>query len=570
MFEPILLKRASLPRSESIDVYLANGGYRALEKALREYRPDGLIELIRDSKLRGRGGAGFPAGLKWGFMPKEDVQKYLCVNTDEGEPGTFKDRVLVEKDPHQVIEGATIAAYAVGATRAFVYIRGEFFLGVKRWVKAIADAYAHGYLGENILDSGFDLDMTVHRGAGAYICGEETAMIESLEGRRGEPRLKPPYPAQVGYLGQPTLVHNVETLANVPHIVLNGADWYAAIGTQNSTGPKIFCVSGCVYRRGVYELPLGTPLSTIIYDYAGGVPGDKRIKAIIPGGASTPFLTADQIDVPMDFESLAAAGSALGTGAIVVLDQDTCMVDVARRTARFFAHESCGRCTPCRVGSQRILAILEGIEVGRGQPGDIERLQSLCDGIQGHTFCPLGDALVAPIRSSLAHFADEYWDHIERRACPFLLEEAPLIRAAYPVGGTARETKEDLAVTARKILVVDDDPDFVEVTRIVLESAGYEVISSADGGEGLSKVRQEKPDLVILDVIMRTVLDGLHVSQEMAKDPEQCTIPILMVTSIANRDYATLFLTDDQVRFDDFACKPIAPDDLLRRVKALI
>jgi len=570
MFEPILLKRASLPRSESIDVYLANGGYRALQKALREYSPDGLIDLVKSSKLRGRGGAGFPAGLKWGFMPKEDMQKYLCVNTDEGEPGTFKDRILVEKDPHQVIEGGIIAAYAVGATRAFVYIRGEFFLGVKRWVKAIADAYAHGYLGKNILDSGFDLDMTVHRGAGAYICGEETAMIESLEGRRGEPRLKPPYPSQYGYLGQPTLVHNVETLANVPHIVLNGADWYAAIGTENSTGPKLFCVSGCVYRRGVYELPLGTPLSTIIYEYAGGVPGGKRIKAIIPGGASTPFLTADQIDVPMDFESLAAAGSALGTGAIVVLDQDTCMVDVARRTARFFAHESCGRCTPCRAGSQRILAILERIEAGRGQPGDIERLQSLCDGIEGNTFCPLGDALVAPVRSSLAHFAGEYWDHIERGACPFAVEEAPPVGVAYPVGITARESAEDSTVTARTILVVDDDPDFVEVTRIVLESAGYEVISSADGDEGLSKVRREKPDLVILDVIMRTVLDGLYVSQEMAKDAEQRSIPILMVTSIANRDYATLFLTDDRVRFDDFACKPIAPDDLLRRVKALL
>lgn len=423
MFEPILLKRASLPRSESIDVYLANGGYRALQKALREYSPDGLIDLVKSSKLRGRGGAGFPAGLKWGFMPKEDMQKYLCVNTDEGEPGTFKDRILVEKDPHQVIEGGIIAAYAVGATRAFVYIRGEFFLGVKRWIKAIADAYANGYLGKNILDSGFDLDMTVHRGAGAYICGEETAMVESLEGRRGEPRLKPPYPSQKGYLGQPTLVHNVETLANVPHIVLNGADWYAAIGTENSTGPKLFCVSGCVYRRGVYELPLGTPLSTIIYEYAGGVPGGKRIKAIIPGGASTPFLTADQIDVPMDFESLAAAGSALGTGAIVVIDQDTCMVDVARRTARFFAHESCGRCTPCRAGSQRILAILERIEAGRGQPGDIERLQSLCDGIEGNTFCPLGDALVAPIRSSFGHFADDYQYHIEHGSCPVGAQE---------------------------------------------------------------------------------------------------------------------------------------------------
>ena len=417
MFEPILLRRTTLPRSDSIDVYLANGGYRALEKALHELKPQDLIDLVKKSGLRGRGGAGFPAGLKWGFMPKENVQKYLCVNTDEGEPGTFKDRVLVGKDPHSVIEGVIIAAYAVGATRAFVYIRGEFFLGVKSWIKAIADAYQRGYLGKNILGSDFSLDLTVHRGAGAYICGEETAMIDSLEGRRGEPRLKPPYPAQVGYLGKPTLVHNVETLANVPHIVLHGAEWYASIGTERSTGPKIFCVSGDVFRRGVYELPLGTPLREVIYDHAGGVPNNKRIKAIIPGGASTPFLTTEHLDVPMDFESLAAAGSALGTGAIVVINEDTCMVDVARRTARFFAHESCGKCTPCRVGSQRIVQVLEDIEAGRGRVGDIERLQALCEGIAGRTFCPFGDAMVAPIRSSLARFADEYQYHIQQGRC---------------------------------------------------------------------------------------------------------------------------------------------------------
>ncbi|MCD6302045.1 MAG: NADH-quinone oxidoreductase subunit NuoF [Anaerolineae bacterium] len=412
MFEPILLRRAGLPRSETIEVYLANGGYQALPQALA-MSPDELIDLIKRSKLRGRGGAGFPAGLKWGFMPKEDVTKFLAVNTDEGEPGTFKDRKLIEADPHQVIEGAIIAAYAVGARHAFVYIRGEFFIGVKRWNKAINDAYAHGYLGEDILGSGYSLDMTVHRGAGAYICGEETAMINSLEGKRGEPRIKPPYPAQTGYHQAPTLVHNVETLANVPHIVLNGADWYRSIGTENSTGPKLFCVSGHVYRRGVYELPLGTPLSTIIYDYAGGVPGGKKLKAVIPGGASTPFVTAEHVDVPMDFESLAAIGSALGTGAIVVMDEDTCMVDVALRTARFFAHESCGKCTPCRVGGRCIVDLLEGITEGRGQRGDIAKLYSLCDGIAGKTFCPMGDAMVAPIRSSLDLFGDEYERHLD-------------------------------------------------------------------------------------------------------------------------------------------------------------
>ena len=417
MFEPVLLKRTGLPRSETIGVYVENGGYQALRKAL-ECSPAELIDLVKRSKLRGRGGAGFPAGLKWGFMPQGNADNCLCVNTDEGEPGTFKDRVLVEKDPHQVIEGVIIAAYAVGAQRAYVYIRGEFFLGVKRWIKAIADAHEHGYLGRNILGSDFSLDLTVHRGAGAYICGEETAMINSLEGRRGEPRLKPPYPAQAGYQGRPTLVHNVETLANVPHIVLRGAEWFASIGTEKSTGPKVFCVSGHVFRRGTYELPLGTPLREIIEEHAGGVPGGRRIKAVIPGGASTPLLTEDQLDVPMDFESLAAAGSALGTGAIVVMDERTCMVDVARRTARFFAHESCGKCAPCRLGSVAAWRILEGIEAGEGQEGDIERLYALCDGIAGHTFCPMGDAQVAPLRSALDRFGDEFRAHIAMGRCP--------------------------------------------------------------------------------------------------------------------------------------------------------
>ena len=417
MFEPILLKRIGLPRSETIAVYLANGGYQALRRALLEYTPADLIAMIRASGLRGRGGAGFPAGLKWDFMPKDDQPKYLCVNTDEGEPGTFKDRELVEKDPHQIIEGAIIAAYAVGAQRALVYIRGEFFVGVKRWIKAIADAYAHGFLGQNILGSGYSLDMTVHRGAGAYICGEETAMIESLEGRRGEPRLKPPYPAQAGYLERPSLVHNVETLANVPHIVEHGPEWYAAIGTEHSTGPKIFCVSGHVYQRGVMELPLGTPLREIVYTHAGRHPRRKSRQGDHPRRAPPrPLLRGDQLDTLMDFESLAAAGSALGTGAVIVMDEDTCMVDVARRTARFFAHESCGRCTPCRVGSRRILQILERLEAGQGRSGDIERLHELCDQIAGHTFCPLGDALAAPIKSSLRLFEDEYVAHLNGHA----------------------------------------------------------------------------------------------------------------------------------------------------------
>jgi NADH-quinone oxidoreductase subunit F len=415
-FEPILTRNVDVPNSERIAVYLRHGGYRALRKAL-QMSCDELIALIKASGLRGRGGAGFPAGLKWGFMPQGDVTKYVCVNTDEGEPGTFKDRLLVEHDPHSIIEGVIIAAYAVGAHRAFVYIRGEFFLGVKRWIKAIDDAYEYGFLGEDILRSGFDLDLSVHRGAGAYICGEETALINSLEGKRGEPRSKPPYPAQIGLWNEPTLVHNVETLANVPHIVNRGAEWYKSIGTEKSTGPKLFCISGHVRRPGNYELPLGTPLRTIVEDCAGGMRGDRPLKAVIPGGASTPMLTPEQLDTPMDFESLERAGSMLGTGAIIVIEEGTCMVEVARRLMDFFAHESCGQCTPCRMGTQRLKEVLTRIKRGQGKPDDLDLLEELCDGILGHTLCPLGDAAVNPVLSSLKHFRDEYEYHIQYKRC---------------------------------------------------------------------------------------------------------------------------------------------------------
>ena len=418
MPERILSRNFGLPRSESIDVYVANGGYQALRKALDQYSPEQLIELVIASGLRGRGGAGFPAGKKWSFMPKDPgVEKYVCVNTDEGEPGTFKDRELVEKDPHQIIEGVILASYAVGAKRAFVYIRGEFFLGVKRWIKAIDDAYAKGFLGKNVLGSSYSLDLSVHRGAGAYICGEETALIESLEGKRGEPRKKPPYPANVGLWGKPTLVHNVETLANIPHIVNRGPQWFAGIGTPKSSGTKIFCVSGHVKNRGVFELPLGVTLREIIEEHARGMISGRALKAVIPGGASTPMLTPEQVDTPMAFETLEAAGSMLGTGAVVVMDQGTCMVDVARRLMRFFAHESCGRCVPCRVGTRRMLDILERLETGRGKPGDVDRLHELASGIRGLTFCPMGDAATNPVLSGLKLFPEEYAYHLEHKRC---------------------------------------------------------------------------------------------------------------------------------------------------------
>lgn len=416
-FELILTRNVHREGSERIQVYLDHGGYQAARKALR-MEPGGVIDQVKRSGLRGRGGAGFPTGVKWGFLPREsDTPKIIAVNTDEGEPGTFKDREIVEQDPHQVIEGVLIAAYAVGANRAYVYIRGEFFLGVKRWIKAIADAYEFGFLGKNIQGSGFDLEMSVHRGAGAYICGEETAMLESLEGKPGMPRMKPPYPASEGLFGLPTLVQNIETLACVPHIILKGPEWFAGIGTEKSTGPKIFSVSGHVRRPGNYELPLGIPLRELIELHAGGVPGGRKIKAVIPGGASTPMLPAEALDVRMSFEDLAAAGSALGTGGVIVLDESVCMVEVTRRLSKFFAHESCGRCTPCRIGSQRIYEILDRMENSQGKPGDIDLLLNLVEGIDGNTFCPMGSALVNPVRSALKYFYPEFEYHITHKTC---------------------------------------------------------------------------------------------------------------------------------------------------------
>jgi NADH-quinone oxidoreductase subunit F len=416
-YQPVLTKNINTEGSERIQVYLESGGYFAARKALK-MKPAELIEQVKRSGLRGRGGAGFPTGEKWGFMPRDTcTQKILAVNTDEGEPGTFKDREIVERDPHLVIEGVLITAYAVGASRAYVYIRGEFFLGVKRWIKAIADAYEFGFLGENIQGSGFNLDMSVHRGAGAYICGEETAMLESLEGKRGTPRLKPPYPTTKGLFGLPTLVQNIETLACIPHIVRWGPEWFSKIGTEESTGPKIFSVSGNVRTPGNFELPMGNSLREIIDVYAGGVPDGKKLKAVIPGGVSTPILPAEALDVRMCFEDLAAAGSALGTGAVIVLDETQCMVEVARRMSKFFAHESCGFCTPCRIGSRRIFEILDRIESGAGRGDDIDLLLELVEGIDGRTFCPMGSALVNPVRSAIEHFRAEFEHHISHKTC---------------------------------------------------------------------------------------------------------------------------------------------------------
>ncbi len=418
MPELIVTKHIDVPNIDILPTYRQYGGYQALEKALKNYSPDDIVEMVKQSGLRGRGGAGFPTGMKWGFLPKESPKpRYLCCNADESEPGTFKDRMIMEKNPHLLVEGVIIAAYATKVHHAFIYVRGELALAARQVERAVREAYEAGYIGPDILGSGYDLEVTVHRGAGAYICGEESALMESLEGRRGYPRLKPPFPAVVGLYGGPTVINNAETLATVPAIVQNGAEWYASFGTEKSKGTRIYCLSGHVNRPGNYELPLGTPLRVLIEECGGGVWKGKKLKAIIPGGSSTPFLTPDKLDTPLDFESIAAAGSMLGSGGVVVLDEDTCIVGAVLRMTEFYRDESCGKCTPCREGTYWLVQLLERLEAGHGQEKDVPLLLDICDNISGKSFCPLGDAATSSIVSSIKLFKDEYLYHIREGHC---------------------------------------------------------------------------------------------------------------------------------------------------------
>ncbi len=418
-FEKVLLRRAETPGyTGSLADYEAGGGYQALPVALREYKPEELIELVKRSGLRGRGGAGFPCGMKWGFIPKAAPVKYLCCNADESEPGSFKDRQLIEQDPHQLLEGILIACYAVGIGTAYIYCRGEFAHGARRLGRALEEARAVGYIGRDILGSGVDIEVHLHRGAGAYICGEETGLIESLEGKRGQPRLKPPFPAVQGLYSKPTVVNNVETLCNLTHIVLRGAEWFAGIGTPKSTGTRVFSVSGHVERPGNYELPINVSLRELIFTHAGGMRGGRRLKAVIPGGSSAPVLTDQHLDVTMDFESLAVAGSMGGSGGVIVMDETTCMVRVGEVVSRFYRHESCGQCTQCREGTAWLHKVLARIERGEGRPGDLETLLDMCDNMKGKTICVLSDAAAMPVESYLKYFREEFERHIRDRACP--------------------------------------------------------------------------------------------------------------------------------------------------------
>lgn len=419
MAERLLTRCRDIPGLRQIDTYLQHGGYEAVKKALTTIAPEQLIEMVKASNLRGRGGAGFPTGMKWSFLPKQNTKPvYLCVNADESEPGTFKDREIMEDDPHQLLEGVIISSFAINCHTAFIYIRGEMETGYERLWAAVREAYAKGFLGKNILGTGFDLDVVVHRGAGAYICGEETGLIESLEGKRAYPRIKPPFPAVQGLFQCPTIVNNVETLVCVPHIVLRGADWFRGIGPEKSPGPKLFCVSGHVVKPGVYELPMGTPLREIIYDHAGGIPNGRKLKGVIPGGASMPIFTADEIDVPMDMDSVQKAGSFLGSAGIIVMDDSVCMVGAMLLLAQFFHHESCGQCTPCREGTGWLHQILTRLEYGGASAADGDLLLNIAGNMMGNTICALADAAAMPVRAFVTKYRAEFEQHAALGRCP--------------------------------------------------------------------------------------------------------------------------------------------------------
>jgi len=404
---PVLTKRWLSPRSWTLKTYEQLEGYTALRKALTAH-PDQLIQQCKDSGLRGRGGAGFPTGLKWGFIPQGDGKPhYLVINADEGEPGTCKDIPLMMADPHSLIEGIIITSYAIRANFAAIYVRGEVLHCIRRLNAAVQEAYAAGYLGKDILGSGFDLDVVVHAGAGAYICGEETALLDSLEGKRGQPRLKPPFPATAGLYASPTVVNNVETIASVPYIVNGGADWFRTMGRERSPGPKIYSLSGHVERPGQYEAPMGTTLRTLL-DMAGGMKDGIPLKFWTPGGSSTPLFTAEHLDVPLDFEGAAEAGSMLGTTALQIFNETVSVPWAVMKWTEFYKHESCGKCTPCREGTYWLVQILQRMNRHEGTPEDIDTLLDVCDNILGRSFCALGDGAVSPITSGIKYFKDEF------------------------------------------------------------------------------------------------------------------------------------------------------------------
>ncbi|RKX35804.1 MAG: NADH-quinone oxidoreductase subunit NuoF [Thermotogae bacterium] len=415
----IVLRNAGLIDPKSIDEYIARDGYFALQKVLTEMKPGDVIEVLKSSGLRGRGGAGFPTGLKWEFTARASAdQKYIVCNADEGEPGTFKDRLIMEGDPHSVVESMIIAGYATGATKGYIYIRGEYYGSVDNIRKAIQDAYECGLLGKDILGSGFSFDLSVRLGAGAYVCGEETALLESIEGKSGRPRLKPPYPPTCGLFGKPTVINNVETLANVPSIILNGPDWFKSFGTENSPGTKVFCLVGDVVRRGIVEVPMGASVRDLIYRFGGGLIGGKELYMVQTGGTAGTFVGVDKLDVQLDYDSFAKYGVSIGSGVILVMSEDVCPVDIALNTMEFFLHESCGKCTPCREGTRLAVQTLKRISKGRGKKEDLDTLRSIASVTQEASLCGLGQSITVPLTSIVNNFQKDFEDHIGAGSCP--------------------------------------------------------------------------------------------------------------------------------------------------------
>ena len=442
---PVLSRFWDDPESWTLETYRRNDGYRALDKALK-MEPDAVITAVKDSGLRGRGGAGFSTGTKWSFIPQGDSgaaakPHYLVVNADESEPGTCKDIPLMLATPHVLVEGVIIASYAIRASHAFIYVRGEVLPVLRRLQNAVAEAYANGYLGRNIAGSGYDLELVVHAGAGAYICGEETALLDSLEGRRGQPRLRPPFPAVAGLYGCPTVINNVETIASVPSIILNGVDWFRSMGSEKSPGYTLYSLSGHVTRPGQYEAPLGITLRELL-DYAGGVRAGHQLKFWTPGGSSTPLLTDEHLDVPLDYEGVGSAGSMLGTKALEIFDETTCVVRAVGRWIDFYKHESCGKCTPCREGTFWLSQIYQRLEAGHGTAEDLDKLLDISDAILGKSFCALGDGAASPVASSIQFFRDEYVAHIEGGGCPFDPQESMLAADGVKRDPNGRHRKE--------------------------------------------------------------------------------------------------------------------------------
>ncbi len=421
-YQPVLLRHPGRKQPVGLAEYRAGGGYDGLEKAIKQMTREQVIDEVKASGLRGRGGAGFPAGNKWSFVPKGPGAKYLCVNADESEPGTFKDREIMEIDPHLLLEGVAIASYAIGATLSFIYIRGEYTVAADRLEAAIEEAKQGGLLGKRLFGTDYELDILVYRGAGAYICGEETALLESLEGKRPMPRSRPPFPAVSGLYAKPTVINNVETIANVPHIIARGAAWYQTMGSApNNTGPKILCLSGGVNRPGNYEIALGSiTLRDLVYGegYGQGMLRNRALKAILPAGVSAPLIPADKLDTKIDYDGIKDAGSMLGSASFIVLNEDVCIVKAALRMVEFFRHESCGKCTPCREGTMWLAKVLDRLEHGKGKAEDLELLLSLADRISGKVLCALGDFATSPVVATIKHFRAEYLAHVELGRCP--------------------------------------------------------------------------------------------------------------------------------------------------------